>query len=397
MLQSIAVRLAALLCASVLATAPLVAESGSQAAKPAPDTLVLSNGDTLHGKFVRAVDGKIVFHSDVLGDLSLALGQVKELHATGSFVAIDKSTHLNRTTSRALPSGDVAISGDTVRIEVEGAPAPPAPIPAKDARFILDLPTFQRDISRRPGLLSGWSGAATAGATMVTATQRQYTFSGGINLVRTIPTVDWLSPRNRTSIGFTSSFGKISQPAYTDSTGAFVPAVTTKSAIYHAGAERDEYISPRFYALAEATFDHNYSQDLDLQQIYGGGFGWTVLKTPRQEADLKGTVQYDKQTFISSSSADQNLIGSTFAASYVRHIPLLTFTQNLAYLPAWNNTHAYSVTESNTIAFPTYKNLSFTLGTMDSYLNNPPASEPPTRRNSFQFTMGITYAIRPRP
>jgi hypothetical protein len=395
MLQSVTARLAVFLCAFMLPSMPLLAEPDSTT-KPAPDTLILSNGDTLHGKFVRAVNGKVIFHSDVLGDISLAWGQIKEMHAAGVFVAIDKNTILSRKASGAQPSGAIDVADNAVRLEVAGPPAP-APIPTKDARFILDLPTFEHDVRRQPGLLSGWQGAATAGATLVTATQHQYTFSGGVNLVRAAPTVDWLSPRDRTSIGFTGSFGKITQPAYTDATGTFVPAVTTKSAIYHAGAERDEYISPRVYALGEATFDHNYSQDLDLQQIYGGGLGWTVLKTPRQEADLKGTAQYEKQSFISSSTGNQNLIGSTFGASYVLHIPLLIFSQSLAYLPAWNNTHAYSLSETNSVAFPTYKNLSFTLGTLDSYLNDPPASEPPTKRNSFQFTMGLSYAIRPRP
>jgi len=33
---------------------------------------------------------------------------------------------------------------------------------------------------------------------------------------------------------------------------------------------------------------------------------------------------------------------------------------------------------------------------LDSYLNFPPAAIPPTKRNSFQFTMGLTYAIKSR-
>jgi hypothetical protein len=34
------------------------------------------------------------------------------------------------------------------------------------------------------------------------------------------------------------------------------------------------------------------------------------------------------------------------------------------------------------------------VGTNDSYLNDPPVTAPPTKRNSFQFTMGLTYAIK---
>jgi hypothetical protein len=120
-----------------------------------------------------------------------------------------------------------------------------------------------------------------------------------------------------------------------------------------------------------------------------------VLKTPKQEANLKGTIQYEKQQFITGgASGNQNLIGSTFAATYGLHMKLFTYTQSISFIPAYNNMHAYSTTEANSFAFPAYKRLSFSMGTMDSYLNNPPVSLPPTKRNSFQFTMGLTYEIK---
>jgi len=124
-----------------------------------------------------------------------------------------------------------------------------------------------------------------------------------------------------------------------------------------------------------------------------------VKKTPKQEFDLKGTLQYEKQKFIpGTGNVDQDLIGSTFSAIYVLNLKLLSYTQALSYIPAYNQTSAYSANETNTIAFPTYKNLSFSLGTLDTYLNDAPfgatASNPPTKPNSFQFTMGLTYAIK---
>lgn len=171
--------------------------------------------------------------------------------------------------------------------------------------------------------------------------------------------------------------------------------MVTKSAIYHFDAERDQYVSPRFFALVQTAFDHNFAQDLQLQQIYGGGLGWTFLSTPRHQADLKATVQYEKQQFISGSSGtSQNLIGSTFALSYMLKMKLVTYAQNLEFIPAYNTPRAYSANETDTLAFPAYKNLGFSIGTIDSYLNDPPSSEPPTKRNSFQFTMGLTYALK---
>ena len=176
----------------------------------------------------------------------------------------------------------------------------------------------------------------------------------------------------------------------------FYPATNIKSSIYHADAEQDWYFTPRVYFLAQTAFDHNFSQGLDLQQIYGGGLGWTIVKQAKQELDIKGTIQYEKQNFINATDGvNQDLIGSTFAGIYTRKLPRgLLFNQQVAFIPAYNNTRAYSASESNTLAVPFYKSLAFSIGTLDTYLNNPPPALPPTQRNSFQFTFGATYVVK---
>lgn len=375
----------------------IVALSGTRSAaqdRPAPDELVLSNGDTLHGRFVSNVGGTVTFHSDVLGDISLTWDKIKELHTNEEFGVVDHNLKgKGRKQMSRVPMGTLEVKDKELTLHPAGAPAM-APVPVESTEFIVDKETLNKQFYHRPGVLEGWNGSATAGAGTVTATQSQYTVSGGMNLVRVVPTVSWLDPRDRTSIGFTGSFGKITEPAYV-SAGVPVPEVATKTAIYHAEAERDQYLSPRLYVLGQTAFDHNYAQNLDLQQIYGGGLGWTFLKTARQEADVKGTMQYEKQLFLDGEpGSNQNLVGSTFGLNYVLHLKAVTYTQTLSYIPAYNNPHAYSATETNMLTFPAYKNLGFSIGTLDSYLNNPPASEPPTQRNSFQFTMGLTYAIK---
>jgi hypothetical protein len=370
------------------------AQTKPAAPAPAPDVLVLSNGDTLHGKFVSEVAGKVTFNTEPLGDVALTWDKIKQLHIAENFAVLDKNVKLRgKKTSSQIPIGkiDVADQAVTVRLETQQTIAP---IPVANTQYIVDEATLHKQVDHEPKLWSGWNGAITAGGTVVTATQDQFTLSGGASMVRVVPTVNWLDPRNRMTADFSGSYGKITQPGYT-AAGVYTPGSTTKSAIYHADAERDQYFSPRFYTLAQLAFDHNFSQDLNLQQIYGAGIGWTVLKAAKQTADLKATVQYEKQQFISGATGtNQNLIGSTFAATYVLHEKLVTYTQGLAYIPAYNQPQAYSANESNTFAFPAYKSLSFSLGTIDSYLNDPPTSLPPTKRNSFQFTMGLTYAIK---
>jgi len=355
-------------------------------AKPAdsaPDVLVLSNGDTLHGKFVNEVGGKVNFHSDPLGDISVSWDKVKELHTAQKVAVMDKTVKLHgKDREKQIPTGTVDVAGESVTVHTEPSPAS---IPVKNAEYMVDRPTLDKQLFHEPGFLTGWNGAATAGATVVKSTQNQFTVSGGLVLTRAVPTVAWLNPRNRTSAGFTGSYGKISEPGNP----------TLKSAIVHVEGERDQYFSSRVFALGQVAFDHNFAQDLELQQIYGGGLGWTFLKKESQEGDLKATIQYEKQKFIQGASGTgQDLIGSTFALGYALHGKLLSFSQSLEFIPAYNNPRAYSANETNTVTFPAYKNLGFSLGTIDSYLNNPPASTPPTKRNSFQFNMGLTYAIK---
>jgi Protein of unknown function, DUF481 len=371
------------------------ADPAKDAPKPAPDVIVFTNGDQLSGTFVREVGGTVAFHSDIVGDINISWDKIKELRTQTKLALLDKSVTPERhKLPPNVPQGTISVSDNLITVHPDNG-VMIEPIPVKSATFIVDQATLTKQLIGHPGLLEGWNGAATAGATIVQATQKQYTFNGAVNLIRVVPTVAWLNPNTRTTVDFTGSYGKITQPAYV-SEGVFYPETDTKSAIYHGDAEYDKYFSPRFYGLGQTAFDHNYSQGLDLQQIYGGGIGWTAIKRPKQQLDLKATIQYEKQTFINATSGvNQDLIGSTFAGVYLLHLPRsILFNQQVEYIPAYNNPNAYSFTETDTVAFPMYKQLSFSIGTIDSYLNNPPPSVPATLRNSFQFTFGATYVIK---
>lgn len=360
------------------------------------DTLVLTDGNTLRGKLVKEVGGTLTFHTEALGDLDVKWANVKELHTTQNFAVLNKNMkRRSKTAVESLPMGQVNATSESVVVQPSQQQRVLETIPVKNAQVIVDQGTLDKELNHEPGFLTGWNGAATAGATLVKATQNQYTFSGSVGLVRMVPTVSWLDTRNRSSLNFSDSFGKITQPAYTVG-GVTIPATSTKSSILHFDAERDQYFSPRLFALVQTAFDHNFSQDLDLQQIYGAGIGWTAVKQANQELDLKTTLQYESQQFIVANGIyNQNLIGSTLDATWAAKLPLkVLFKQQVSWIPAYNNPSAYSAGEKNSVTMPFFRSLAFSVGTIDSYLNDPPPASPPTRRNSFQFTTGLTYVIK---
>jgi hypothetical protein len=364
----------------------------STPAKPAaaaPDVLTFSNGDQLTGKLVRAVGASVTFHSDMAGDVTVTWDKIKSIKSGEQFAVIEQGQHVSsKTADSAVAQGAIQVEDQQVKV----APANGAgkDIPAKNAAYVIDEPTFQKEVRGKPGFFSGWTGSVTAGAATIEATQNSRSFTASAAVVRTIPTVNWLDPRNRTLFDFSEAYGTVNQPGTT----------STKTNIFHGDAERDYYLSPRFYLLATAAFDHNYSQGLDLQQLYGGGVGYTLIKTPKQELDLKADIHFERQTYFVTPNITpappltpaKNLVGADFGDVYMLKLPHgMVFNQTAVITPAFNNTNAYSAEGTANLTFPTYKRLGFTVGTLDDFLNDPAVG---SKKNSFQFTAGVTYTLK---
>lgn len=356
------------------------------------DVLVFVNGDQVTGRLMHSTGDKVTFHSDMAGDITVSWSKVKELRSERKFVVLGKNQRWNWRAIRSVPAGSINVEND--KIELKGRDEAEV-MPIKETADVLDAETFNREAVEEVNFFRRWKGSASLGLSSVRATQNNYTYTTAVGLTRSMPTVAYLPPRNRTTLNFTSSYSRITQRQAQGATQ--LPDL--KTAIYHGDTERDEYVSGRVYLLAGTAFDHNFAQGLDLQQIYGGGVGWTVLKQPNQTLDLKATLQYEKQQFLATSlNSDTNLIGSTYSLNYMRKLPLKAiFQQQMQYLPAYNRPSAYSANETNSLTFPLYKRLGFQVGTQDSYLNNPPPvayPAPVNRRNSFQFTSGISYTLK---
>lgn len=358
----------------------------AEAQASGPDTIVFTNGEKLTGHFVRSTGSSVTFKSDALGDLTIDWSKVRELETSAKVAVIRKGVKLRKKeTPSNVPQGTLAMQDQ--KLQVTSAPGAPAQsIPVADAAVVLDQSAFQRAMTRTPGFFADWSGTVTAGATLVQATQDNRTFTGAVSLVRAEPTEDWLNPGYKTSFVFSESYGELTQPG----------TPTIKTSILHAGVEQDKYFTSSVFAFGQADFDHNYSQGLDLQQTYSGGIGWTAVKTPSQELDLKASMSYIRQQFLAGAdeiqSPSMNLIGSVFGEHYHRKLPRgLALDENLAITPAWNNTSAYSALFNTLLTVPVYKHLSGSAGVIDTFLNDPPAG---FKKNSLQFTLGVTYSLQ---
>lgn len=375
----------------------LILSSLLLASEPGPpdgsDVLVFVNGDQLTGNLVRTSGDIVTFRSSMAGELTVRWSKIKELRSSRKFVVLNKGQKLDHKSVMQIESGNLTVKDNMINLSEKKVEAE---IPVDHAANIVDKQTFQKQAIGEANFFRNWTGAANLGAIAILATQDTYSVNGGLNLVRESPGVEYLPARNRTLADYSNSYSRITQRQWPEAP----PLPDLKISIFHADAERDQYISPRVYFLAQTAFDHNYTQGLDLQQIYGGGVGMTVIRRPSQTLDVRATLQYEKQKFVYEVAFrdDRNLIGSTFSTSYVLKLPYnLVFRQDVQYLPAYNLRYAYSIGEQNSLVFPLYKRLGLQLGTADSYLNDPPPATYPaavTRPNSLQFTTGIRLSLK---
>jgi hypothetical protein len=350
-----------------------------QGASKEPDVIVFKDGEKLIGHLVSTKGSSVVFKSDAAGEVTLDWSKIQELRSSEKFAAIPTGVELRgKKDINKVPQGTVTATDQQVQLNT-GAPTPQA-IPTKNVAQLVEEANFQRAFTER-NFFGGWMGGASAGVAYTDSTQSSENFSGAIDLSRPVPGVDWLDPRSNTQLTFNGAYGKISE--------AGTPSV--KTALYHAGAEQDFYVKPRLFFFGQALFDHNYSQGLNLQQDYGGGIGFVVFKKPNSQLDVKVSVDYINQRF-QVSSENKSLIGSVFGENYTyKFAHGILFSEKGGFVPAWNDTNAYSAFANAALTFPVYHRLGFTLGGLDTYLNDPPVG---FKKNSFTLTLGASYSLQ---
>ncbi|HEU4634638.1 MAG TPA: DUF481 domain-containing protein [Edaphobacter sp.] len=372
---------------------PLTLSAQDKAAAPSADVVIFNNGDQLTGKLERGVGDSIVFKSDAVGEVTIPMSKVKELKSSSNFVVLRKDEKVTSTPKQAEA---VAVqNGAVIQTTPSGNTETTA---AKDVGYIVDGTTYNRELNGHPGFFRGWDGAVTGGATVLQSTSYGQTYTAALNLFRDIPSVAYLPPRTRTTFNLLETYGKLTQPVVPNPGN--LPASEAKTSIFHTDFEHDKYFGPRFYVLGNLSYDHNFAQGLNFQQIYGGGAGYTVLKTAVQQFDVKGDLHYEQQKFIQPVqptppaaqlplTPDQNLIGSTFGEAYKRALPgKIQLTHSGTYIQSWNNTNAWSAVGSLGLALPVYHRFSLSVNLLDNYLNNPALGY---NKNSLQFVTGVTY------
>jgi Protein of unknown function, DUF481 len=218
--------------------------------------------------------------------------------------------------------------------------------------------TFHHEIQNESDLLYGWAGSITLGASLVDATNSNQTYTGSVALIRSIPTIAWLPPASKTTLNLSGTYGLAKNPEIISDGEIFQAASISKTNILHGDAEWDKYLSPAIFALVNASADHNFGNGLQLQQAYGAGLGWSIIKQPKETFDVKATLLYQQQQFYNGlesglGTPSVNLIGADLNESWSRTFAHnVKFNEYITLTPTFNVVRAYSLWATQTSSFP---------------------------------------------
>src|SRR3984957_6259199 len=110
----------------------------AQDAKPEPDVVVFPNGEKLIGHFESFVGGTAKFKSDTLGEITIDLSKVQELHTSEKFAVISKSVKLSRGEKDGqIPLGTISVADKTVQVNPGNGQAEQS-VPVADLNNIID-------------------------------------------------------------------------------------------------------------------------------------------------------------------------------------------------------------------------------------------------------------------
>jgi hypothetical protein len=374
----------------------MVAGAAHADAPVGKDTITFANGDQLTGSLVKVVYGTVSFHSDVLGDLTIPLTKIKAMHTAKPFAAGANDQHLTKQNLAAMiPVGTIALENETLQVTLPQAEV--KSFPATDLAFMLDQQAFQRELHSQSNFLYGWTGSATLGASVVKATNSAQTYTGLVSLVRAIPTIAGMPAGSKTTLNTSATYGLAKDPQIVSGNDVFQTASVTKTNILHGDLEYDKFFTPMIFGLVSGSADHNFGNGLQLQQAYGAGIGWGILRSPTNDLAVKVILQYEQQQFYNGLTGGLGTPTENFVGAQVNETWNRTFAHNVKFneyvtiSPTFNVVKGYSGVAGASLLFPLYKNLNFSLSSTDNYLGDPPEG---FQRNTFQFTSGITYTLK---
>lgn len=350
----------------------------------AADQVTLKNGDRLSGTIVSGDEKNLLLKTEFVGDVTIQWDAI---------TAIDSSQNLNVTLKDGKHlAGKVSTSDGTMVVSAMNATSTPGSAPKSNivaVRNDSEQASFDEQVEKmaHPKFTYFWRGMFDTGLALTRGNSQTASF-----------TLDGLAVRETPRDKLTLSAAYVYA-----SDDTFSPSRTTANAIT-SSIRGDLNLGPRLFVFAVAGFQTNELQHLDLRQIYGGGFGYHVIKTNNTLFDVFGGFNYDRDEFSSyvltnptppppattiaaiTQNSAEALIGEEFDAKFAKRS---TLTERFVVFPNLSHTGEVRFQFTSALATQLKNWLSWQFTFTDNYISYPP---PGLKGNDLVLSTGLRVA-----
>lgn len=343
------------------------------------DQITLKNGDHLTGKIATG-DGKtLLLKTEFVGDVTIQWDAITAIESSDIL-------HLTLKDGKRLSGKVTTLDGKFV---VAGVPesTPPA---AKDTivavRNEAEQKAFDAETKKlaHPKFTYFWSGLFDTGLALTRGNSATASYTLSAKSVR---------ETLRDKLTVYASYVYASDDTTT-------PSRTTANAL-RSGVRGDLNITPRVFVFAFADYETNELQNLDLRQVYGGGFGYHVIKTDRDVFDVFGGFSYDRDAFGAYSLANptppppttfiaaltKNSAEAVVGEEFDSHLSKRSLlTERFSLFPNLSSTGDYRFQFNTSLATQLKNWLSWQVTFSDSYISYPP---PGLKGNDLVLSTGL--------
>jgi len=277
------------------------------------DELIFINGDRLTGKIDHLLEGKLVFKSDVIGEVTIDVSKIQTF-STDDPIAV----HLKDDTVLLQK----IVSAEPGKFAIEGA----GTVKAQD--FDLDAIS---SINPPPKPEPKWTGNLSAGLTSTHGNTKTESISGSVNLSKR-------TEKDRTKISADYAKSKQENP----DTGE----KDTTEDWWRTKAKYDYFFTKKLYGYLDGRYEKDDIAELDRRTIIGSGGGYQWIESEDMnfstEAGLASLYEkFDNQTDSNSEISFQ--AGYNFDKLLIKNVK---FIHDLTYYPSIEDISDYYLTST---------------------------------------------------
>lgn len=321
------------------------------------DEVIFKNGDRLTGKIDHLVDGKLVFKSSVVGDVTVDLSDIKTLSS-------DEAIEINLKDNTGFKQK--ILSAEPGRFGVEGTES------LKAQEFaVADIVSINPPIKPGPK----WTGNIAAGLTSTHGNTKTEMMSANVNISKR-------TEKDRTQL--TADYAKGDQKD--SDTGETV----TIENWWRTKGKYDYFFGKKLYAYVDGRYEKDDIAQLDRRIIVGGGGGYQWIESEAMsfstELGLASLYEkFDNQTESNSELSIQ--LGYNLDKRLTKNTKL---THDLTYYPTMQKFSDYFLTSTAGIRADFSKSFFVNFKTIFNYDVTPAIG---AHKTDVKYFMGLGYSF----